>query len=28
MMPWELRCTVMGGLAVCPSAMKFMPKME
>jgi L-serine dehydratase len=28
MMPWELRCTVMGGLAVCPSAMKFMPKIE
>jgi L-serine dehydratase len=28
MMAWELRCTAMGGLAVCPSAMKFKPKME
>jgi hypothetical protein len=28
MMPWELRCTVIGGLAICPSAMKFMPKIE
>jgi L-serine dehydratase len=27
MMTWELRCTAMGGLAVCPSAMKFKPKM-
>ncbi len=26
MMAWDLRCTAMGGLAVCPSAMKFMPK--
>jgi len=27
MMAWELRCTAMGGLAICPSAMKFKPKM-
>jgi len=26
MMAWELRCTAMGGLAICPSAMKFKPK--